>query len=156
MRGPRSAREIASSLNGIGKIRYSEALRHKALMAIAVTDSRRRSASKRSADYSGLTLEAEIRSLHSLAPESVAQLPTLFAESVVKSCSSVLGETSGEAMVRRIGDQMIGSPDFAFHRIDSLLLGGSETLKRSIRSSFRARVHRLYKITMGIQGQLKL
>jgi hypothetical protein len=154
MRGPRTAREIESSLNGIGKIRYSKALRHKALMAIAVTDSRRKSASKRSADYNGLTLESEIRSLHSLAPGSVAQLPTLFAESVVKSCTSVLGETSGEALVRRIGDQSIRSPVYAFRRIDSLLLGGSETLKRSIKSSFRARVHRLYKITMGIQGQL--
>jgi hypothetical protein len=154
MGGLRSPKEIAPSLNGIGKIRYSKALRHRALMAIAVTDSRRRSASKRSADYSGLTLETEIRSLHSLAPESVAQLPTLFAESVVKSCSSVLGETSGEALVRRIGDRRIRRPDYAFSRIDSLLRGGSDTLKRSIKSSFRARVHRLYKITLGIQGQL--
>jgi len=133
-------------------IRYSKALSYLALMAITVNDSRGKSASIRSADYNGLTLEAEIRSLHSLAPESVAQLPTLFAESVVKSCSSILGESSGEALVRRIGDQSLRSPDYAFSRIDSLLLGGSETLKKSIRGSFRARVHRLYRITMGLQG----
>jgi hypothetical protein len=86
-----------------------------------------------------------------MAPRTVSQLPSLFAESVVKSCSNVLGESTGEALVRRIGDTRLVNPDEAYGKIDSLLLGGSESLKRSIRASFRAKVHRLYKHAMTIQ-----
>jgi hypothetical protein len=122
-------------------------------MAIAVTASGRKTFSSRVSGFEGLTLEAEIRSLHSLAPESVAQLHTLFADAVVKSCSSVLGDTSGEALIRRIGDERLRSPDEVYGRVDALLGGGSETLKNSIRSSFRSRVHRLYRITMSVRSR---
>jgi hypothetical protein len=122
-------------------------------MAIAVTASRRKTVSSRVLGFDGLGLEAEIRSLHSLAPESVAQLPTLFAESVVRSCSSILGETSGEALIRRIGDKRLRSPEEVYERVDALLRGGSETLKKSIKGSFRTKVHRLYKITLDVQSR---
>jgi hypothetical protein len=114
-------------------------------MSVAISASRNGPASNWGAGLAGLGLEAEIRSLNMLAPEIVSQLPTLFAESVVKACSNSLGESSGEALVRRIGDRRLGIPGEAYGRIDSLLLGGSESLKKSIRTSFRMRVHRLYK-----------
>lgn len=120
-------------------------------MSQAVAASRLRPAYYWGAGFGGLSLEAEIRSLVTMAPGSASQLPSLFAESVVKSCSSVLGESTGEALVRRIGDKKLGNPDEAYSRIDSLLLGGSDSLKRSIRASFRAKVHRLYRHAMTVQ-----
>lgn len=89
-----------------------------------------------------------------MAPTTAAQLPTLFAESVVKSCTGVLGESSGEALVRRIGDRRLTNPEEVYAKVDSLLLGGSEGLKRAIRRSFRADVHRLYAVTMDLRAPL--
>ena len=100
-----------------------------------------------------MTLEEEIRSLHALLPESMSQLPPLFAESVSKSCASVLGEGPGEALVRRIGEENLLVPDRAFGRVDAFLSGGSDMLKEAIRQGFRERVHRLYRMAMNIEGR---
>ena len=100
-----------------------------------------------------MTIEEEIRSLHALLPEAVAQLPMLFAESVAKSCTSVLGEGAGEALVRRIGDHNLMVPDRAYGKIDAFLSGGSDMLKETIRQSFRDRVHRLYRIAMNVEAR---
>ena len=119
---------------------------------MAVSASRNGPALNWGAGLAGLGLEAEIRSLNMMAPEMTSQLPTLFAETVVKSCYNVLGESSGEALVRRIGDDKLVNPDYAFRRIDLLLQGGSDSLKKAIRASFRTRVHRLYRTAVSANG----
>ena len=91
--------------------------------------------------------------MYSLAPEIVGQLPTLFAESVVESCSTIVGASSGEALVRSIGDERLGRPENAFRRIDLLLGGGSDELKKAIRVRFRSKVHRLYRISMSLEAK---
>ena len=91
--------------------------------------------------------------MHALLPEAVAQLPMLFAESVAKSCTSVLGEDAGEALVRRIGDHNLMVPDRAYGKIDAFLSGGSDMLKETIRQNFRDRVHRLYRIAMNVEAR---
>ena len=121
-------------------------------MSKAVASTARSATFERVSGFTGLTLEAEIRSLYSLAPDSLEQLPTLFSESVVKSCGSVLGEASGEALVRRIGDRRLKSPEMVYGRVDSLLLGGSGDIKRVIKRAFRSKVHGLYRLVMKIQA----
>jgi len=120
-------------------------------MSVTITASTRRLASYSITNLSGLSMEAEIRSLCSFAPDAVSVLPKLFAESVVESCSSIVGASSGEALVRRIGDRRLQSPDLAYRRIDGLLRGGSDTLKRAIEQRFRTKVHRLYKASMNLE-----
>ena len=80
------------------------------------------------------------------------QLSKLFAESVIESCSTIAG-TSGEALVRRIGDERLLSPRNTFGRIDALLGGGSDALKRAIELKFRSKVHRLYKISISLEAK---
>jgi len=120
-------------------------------MSVTVTASTRRLASYSVTNLSGLSIEAEIRSLCSFAPDAAAVLPKLFAESVVESCSSIVGPSSGEALVRRIGDRRLQSPDLTYRRIDGLLRGGSDTLKRAIEQRFRTKVHRLYRASMNLE-----
>lgn len=97
-----------------------------------------------------LTLEEEVLSLKALAPETLDQLPSLFAESVVASATKVLGETTGEAFIRCIGDGNLKDPSEVYDRLDSFLLGGSSEMKEAIVQAFRSRVHRLYKLTMQV------
>ena len=124
-------------------------------MAQAITASTRRPSSSRISSLNGLSHEAEIRSLYSLAPENMRQLSKLFSESVVESCTAIAGSSSGEALVRRIGDERLLNPEETFSQIDALLGGGSDTLKRAIELKFRNKVHRLYKVTMNLKaGQL--
>ena len=122
-------------------------------MSLSITASTRKLASYSISSLNGVTLEAEIRSLYSLAPENMRQLPALFAESVVESCSTLAGASSGEALVRRIGDERLRSPEHAFRQIDALLGGGSDTLKKAIILRFRSKVHRLYKISMTLEAK---
>ena len=121
-------------------------------MAQAITASYRKPLSSIS-NLNGLSHEAEIRSLYSLAPENMKQLSKLFAESVIESCSTIAGASSGEALVRRIGDERILTPREAYRRIDALLGGGSDTLKRAIELKFRSKVHRLYRISMSFEAK---
>ena len=88
--------------------------------------------------------------MNALAPSTVSQLPVLFAESVVDSASKVLGEATGEALIRCIGDSKLKDPEMVYSRLDSFLLGGSETMKSAIIKAFRVKVHRLYKITVDV------
>jgi hypothetical protein len=125
----------------------------KVRVSLAITASTRKLASYNISNLNGLSLEAEIRSLFSLGPESLKQLPTLFAESVMESCSAIAGASSGEALVRRLGDEQLQNPERAFQRIDTLLGGGSDTLKRAIEQRFRGKVHRLYKISMSLEAK---
>jgi len=102
------------------------------------------------ANLGGLSLEAEIRSLCELSPESALQLPTLFAQSVVESCSNIAGASAGEALVRRIGDGRLENPEETYGSIDDLLGGGSDTLKQAIEQRFRGKVHRFYKMSVSL------
>ena len=121
-------------------------------MSVAITASTRKLASYSVTSVSGLSLEAEIRSLCLFAPETVSQFPKLFAEAVVEACSSIAGPSSGEALVRRIGDRSLQSPANTYKRIDVLLRGGSGTLRRAIEQRFRAKVHRLYRMSVNAEA----
>jgi len=122
-------------------------------MAQAMTASYRKPALSSVSNLNGLSHEAEIRSLYSLAPENMKQLSKLFAQSVIESCSTIAGTSSGEALVRRIGDEKLQSPGDTFSQIDALLGGGADTFKRAIELKFRSKVHRLYKISMSLEAK---
>jgi len=107
-----------------------------------------RKAMSRISELIGQTLEEEILTVNSLAPGMVARLPLLFSDSVIDSVTNILGENSGEALIRSIGEERLMSPEETYESIDSVLRGGSEILKAAIREDFRVRVHRLYTMTI--------
>ena len=88
-----------------------------------------------------------------MAPENLKELSTLFANAVVESCTSLAGVSTGEALLRRIGDEKLHDPQEVYTRIDSLLHGGSETLKMTIEHKFRIKVHRLYRMSMNFEAR---
>lgn len=88
-----------------------------------------------------------------LAPEASSQLRSLFAQSVVESCWSIVGASTGEALVRRIGDRRLEDRQDAYEKIDTLLRGGSETLMRAVDQRFRSKVHRLYKVSLSLESK---
>ena len=100
--------------------------------------------------FTRLTLEEEVFSLQVMAPEALRQLPELFAESVVDSATKVLGEATGEAFLRHIGDRRLSDPTEVYSRLDSYLMEGSEEMKKAIAEAFRRRVHGDYKLTMEV------
>lgn len=102
----------------------------------------------RMAELIGQTLEEELFTLHTITPSLVRELPSLFSESVVTSVTSILGEDSGDALIRGIGDECLADPTEVYEKLDSLLQDGSEILKAAIREEFRVKVHRLHKMTM--------
>jgi hypothetical protein len=99
---------------------------------------------------SRLSLEEEILSLKTLSPETMAELPAIFAECVVDSASRILGEATGEALVRRIGDAKLRDPEAVYVSLDSFLQGGSGDMRGAIVQAFRTRVHGVYKLTMKV------
>ena len=119
-------------------------------MSQTVAASKHRKTQKLKTVQKAMTLEEEIMSLHALAPRTLNQLPGLFAESVVDSSNKVLGEATGEAFIRCIGDKNLNDPDHVYERLESFLQGGSDEMKKAIIGAFRARVHRLYKLTMDV------
>jgi len=119
-------------------------------MSVTKTVHTQRPTSHGLANQGGLSLEAEIRSLYAISPETTSQFPSLFAQSVVESCSNVAGASAGEALVRRLGDSTLQDPEEVYMRIDALLRGGSDTLKQAIEQSFRGKVHRFYRISMSL------
>jgi len=119
-------------------------------MSVTKTVRVRRLASHSIANLAGLSLEGEIRSLYAISPETALQFPSLFAQSVVESCSNIAGASTGEALVRRIGDSRLQSPEEAYKRIDTLLGSGSDTLKQAIELRFRDKIHRFYRISMSL------
>lgn len=100
--------------------------------------------------FTRMTLEEEVLSLKELAPYTLNQLPALYAESVVFAATKVLGETTGEAFIRCIGDSMLRDPAEVCQKLDSFLLGGSGPIKEAITDEFRNRVHRLYRLTVQV------
>jgi len=100
--------------------------------------------------FTRLTLEEEILSLNEMAPEALAQLPELFAEAVVDSATKVLGEATGEAFIRHIGDRRLKDPNEVYSRLDSFLKEGSDAMKEAIKAAFRHRVHQIYKLTVEV------
>ena len=122
-------------------------------MTFAITASARKHTPYRGANPGGMSLEAEIRSLCTLEPENVRQLPLLFADSVVESCTTIAGMSTGEALIRRIGDGMLQDPEEVYGRIDTLLQGGSSTLRKAIEQRFRSKVHRLYRVSINLESR---
>ncbi len=133
-----------------GRIRYMRPAGAEDGMSQAVETRKVGRAQLRRPAVSQLSLEEEVFSLRTLAPETLNQLPTLFAESVVASAARVLGETTGEAFIRCIGDNRLKEPLEVYSRLDSFLLGGSEEMKKAIVQAFRNRVHRLYRLTLEV------
>ena len=119
-------------------------------MSIARTASAEKLVPHIGMNLSGLSLEAEIRSLCVLSPETASQLPSLFSQSVIEWCSIIGGASVGEALIRRIGDGRLGNPEETYKRVGALLHGGSGTLKQAIEQRFRSKVHRFYKMSMNL------
>src|SRR5215831_17851196 len=94
------------------------------------------------------TMEEEIFALNSIEPKLTKQLPSIFADSVVRSASSILGEATGEALIRRIGEDKLKNPASVYQSLDEFLQGGADFLKGAIREEFRVRVHKLYRMTL--------
>jgi hypothetical protein len=92
----------------------------------------------------GETIEEEILDLSLLLPDLSQRLPLLFADAALGTISKVLGESTGEALVRRIGDQYLGDPDQVYTGLDESLQGGAGFLKSAIQEDFRTKVHKLY------------
>lgn len=103
--------------------------------------------------FTHLTLEEEIFSLREVAPEALRDLPELFAESVVDSAAKVLGEATGEALVRCIGDGRLRDPTEVYSRLESFLMGGSDEMKQAIIATFKGKVHRIYRLTMEVAAR---
>jgi hypothetical protein len=120
-------------------------------MSLAKTASAERLTLYTVTDFGGLSLEAEIRTLCMLAPEIASQLRSLFAQSVVESCWSVAGASAGEALVGKIGDRSLEDRQEVYERITALLRGGSSILMRAVDQRFRIKVHRLYRVSMGLE-----
>lgn len=117
-------------------------------MAAAMSTELQKKAVSRISKLIEQTLEEEILTVNSLAPEMVARLPSLFSDSVIDSITNILGENSGEALIRNIGEESLMSPTETYESLDSVFHGGSEILKAAIREDFRVRVHRLYGIAL--------
>ena len=98
----------------------------------------------------GQTLDEEMFTVNSLAPDMLAQLPLLFSDSVVDSVTNILGENSGEALVRSIGEESLRNPEKTYERLDAMFHDGSEMLKAAIREDFRVRLHRLYMMVLDL------
>lgn len=103
--------------------------------------------------FTHLTLEEEIFSIHEVAPEALRELPELFAESVVDSATRVLGEATGEALIRCIGDSRLKDPTEVYARLESFLMGGSDEMKNAIIAAFKSKVHRVYRLTMEVAAR---
>ena len=115
-----------------------------------MTTALQRKAAFRITNLIGQTLEEEVFTIHSIAPDTVRRIPSLFSESVVDSVTSILGPDSGEALIRSIGDESLLEPSLVYEKLDSVLHDGSEILKAAIREEFRVKVHRLYELALGM------
>ena len=115
-----------------------------------MTAAAQKKAASRITTMIGQTLEEEVFTLHSMDPGATTRLPGLFSESVVDSMIDILGEDSGEALLRSIGDENLSDPTETYRRLDSVLMDGSEIMKAAIREEFRVKVHRLYELALGM------
>ena len=122
-------------------------------MAQAVSETKRLQLQLPKPEDTKLTLEEEIFSLHALQPHILRQLRETFAESVVDSATKVLGESTGEAFIRCIGDEKLRDPEEVYASLDSFLHGGSEEMKHAIVATFTAKVHALYNLTREMANQ---
>ena len=89
-------------------------------------------------------MEEEIFNLNLLLADLNGRLPTLFADSVMDSFSSILGDATAEALIRHIGEDNLKAPAQVYAGLDEFLHGGSEFLKWAIQEEFRVKVHKLY------------
>lgn len=122
-------------------------------MSLAATTAKVKVKTQTKLSHPRLTMEEEILSLHAFAPATLSRLPEIFAESVVDSSSRILGESTGEAFVRCIGDSKLSDPEKVYSSLDTFLQGGSADMKRAILKAFAAKVHTLYKLTLDIAEQ---
>ena len=113
-------------------------------MPVAISAASQKKAADRISELISQTLDEEILTVASLAPDMITRLPLLFSDSVVDSVTDILGENSGEALVRSIGEKSLRSPEKTYESLDTLLHNGSEVIKAAIREDFRVRLHRLY------------
>ena len=120
---------------------------------VIATNRKRASRLSHGQRFAALSLEEEILCLDSFAPEVLVQLPQLFAESVVDASSRVLGEATGEALLRCIGDARLRNPEQVYASLDSFLQSGSDEMRNAIIQSFHSRVNGLYRITMDLAAR---
>ena len=119
-------------------------------MPVAISTVSQKKAVNRISELIGRTLDEEILTVDSLAPDMIALLPLLFSDSVVDSVINILGENSGEALLRNIGEESLRSPESTYESLDALFHNGSEVLKAAIREDFRVRLHRLCMMVLDL------
>ena len=78
------------------------------------------------------------------------EIPSLFSQSAIESCSNIAGALAGEALVRRISNGSPGSPEKTYKRTDVLLWSGSDAPKQAIDQRFRSKVREFFKIAMNL------
>jgi hypothetical protein len=97
-----------------------------------------------------LSTEVEIISLQTLAPGTLSRLPQVFAESVIDSAMRVLGESTGEAFIRWIGDGNLSDPDRVYSRMNTFSQVGLGEMKKVIQKTFSSKVHSIYKLAVDL------
>jgi hypothetical protein len=115
-------------------------------MSVVMSAALQRKAVKHMSRLIAQTMDEEIMNLNAFMPDLTKRLPSIFADSVLNSFSSILGEATGEALVRFIGEDNLESPSEVYDRLDEYLQGGSELVKGAILEEFRVRIHKLYKM----------
>ena len=112
-----------------------------------MTEALQKKAVSRKSELIGQTMEEEIFSLNAMVPNLLQELPRIFADSVVGAITGIMGDVTGEALIRSIGEEKLKSPTKVYDSLDSTLLGGSSVLKAAILEEFRVKIHTMYKMT---------
>jgi hypothetical protein len=113
---------------------------------MALNAAAQRKALSHMSDLIGQTMEEEILNLNLLLADLNERLPLLFADSVMDSLSTILGDATAETLIRHIGEDYLQDPSRVYAGLDEFLRGGSEFLKWAIQEELRVKVHKLYML----------
>jgi hypothetical protein len=89
------------------------------------------------------TVEEELLTLQTLAPDTIEDLYHVFEETVIDSLVRILGENGATAAVILMAETNFESPSGVFAALDSIFQEGSQFLRRTIVEEFRASLHLL-------------
>lgn len=87
------------------------------------------------------SLEEDIITLHSMAPDSTVELRSIFKEATLDASTNILDESTAQALMFHIREANLGSQYEIMAYLDSLLRDGSAIMKAAIMAEFRAKVH---------------
>ncbi|HZW85440.1 MAG TPA: hypothetical protein VFE91_06025 [Nitrososphaerales archaeon] len=119
-------------------------------MSVVMSEALQKRAVRHMSELIGQTMEEEIFSLNSLVPDLMEQLPAIFSESVINSVTSIMGDATGETLIRYIGEEKLRSPTKVYESLDTYLQGGAGVLKGAILEEFRVKIHKLFRMTVDL------